>query len=1303
MGGSSTQTQQTTTAPTALAGQNYTSAINQAAQLATTPYNTATDTQVAGLTQPQTTAFGQLQSAYGTAQPYLSQATNYANAAADPATVQNNIQGFENPYTSSVINSSLALANQQNQQQQQQLQSSAASAGALGGDRLGVAQGVLGGQQALANNQLISGLNQQNYSQALGASQQNAAAQGQSAYTLGNLGQEALNTDITGAQAGLSAGNQLQAQQQNVLNSGTQNAVQQTQFPYQNTQYLASILGSLGPLLGGTTQGTTTTPVNYLGQILGAGLAGASLIPSDKRVKEDIQPIGKTFDGQTITKFRYKGDNTTRIGLIAQDVEKKHPDSVSEINGIKAVDYDKATESSAKKGHFANGGMVPFRQHRDTGGSVFNLNSGPYGMSDALSAGRGNFPSLPQTPSNQNNANSFGSQIQQMSQMASLGKSAAPGLSNLNNALGTSVFGSQSTQGPGGWSTSVQPSGGFLGGIGDSLGFAKGGQVKGYDDGGTVTPDDALLGIPAGSSPLSFSDAGNWLARQSGYQNPFSSANASPMPNVVAPSVPNQISPDSPLATMPATPFSPSELDQVANQYNAPVVPSLTNENLFKDMPAETSPAPVTSLGQTSSPAPAQFSGTTPVSSSVQDQSSQQNSQGGMSSYFPKLRAIESGGNDSAQAATSSAYGPYQFTKGTWNDVAAKHPELGLTAADRFDPQKQQVAIEAFTKDNAFTLASNGIDPADQTNLYMAHLLGPAGGTKFLTAMQKDPSAPAASVVNPDQVAANQSLFYNKDGTAKSLSDVYGGFQNKFSNAGGSSSSDAVINSSPQQKTSFLSRLGLIDPAGAEATPEGKGILAKLGVPDVNPLGLSDNQRNSLLMAGLSMMAAGPAMGTRSPIGALTTVGKGAVQGMNTYLTEQQQEKVAQAKAAQLAQQAQQHQQELALKVNHELPMDAMRLKMEAAKLTQPVVVGEYTDQFGQTHKQYANPVYDPKTQTLTYPQSGASAAQSNQQNANNGTTSDQATGSTSAAKPHPTGAQSIDAISNPNGLKGEDYLKTLSPAMANRARMLGDYEAPALTGKSAASPQGEMEQMAAKAYNPDYDQTQYAAKQQAKKDWTTGNTKKTLQNGNTGLGHLFDLTSSIDDIGNTSYPDYNTARNWTRQRVGDPRAATFDANAGHVAEELTSFYRGAGGAEADIKRSLADLNTAQSPEQAKSVIDRLTNMVADKVDSLKQSRDWAYGEDKGAKQYPILTPRAQQQFDLIKEWAQGNKPMSQIMADRGIASVNQSQSPQVQLKSERPANFTDDQLREKAQQSIVKGTPASSVNAQLQAWGVNP
>jgi hypothetical protein len=69
---------------------------------------------------------------------------------------------------------------------------------------------------------------------------------------------------------------------------------------------------------------------------------GSSLIMSDERVKEDIEKVGETDDGQNIVAFRYKGSPLMQMGLIAQDVEKRKPEAVTEIGGVKHVDYKKA-------------------------------------------------------------------------------------------------------------------------------------------------------------------------------------------------------------------------------------------------------------------------------------------------------------------------------------------------------------------------------------------------------------------------------------------------------------------------------------------------------------------------------------------------------------------------------------------------------------------------------------------------------------------------------------------------------------------------------------------------------------------------------------------------------------------------------------------------------------------------------------------------------------------------------------------------------------------------------------------------
>lgn len=149
---------------------------------------------------------------------------------------------------------------------------------------------------------------------------------------------------------------------------------------------------------------------------------------------------------------------------------------------------------------------------------------------------------------------------------------------------------------------------------------------------------------------------------------------------------------------------------------------------------------------------------------------------GNGSAYFSKLRATESGGRNIG-SDTSSAFGPYQFTEGTWGSLIAKHPDLGLTAKDRFDPISQELGIRAFTEDNAKILKGQGF-AATNVNLYMMHFLGEAGGPRFLNAL-KDKSTrqdPAASHVDAAAVAANGGVFKN----GRTVQDVYLLFGQKF-------------------------------------------------------------------------------------------------------------------------------------------------------------------------------------------------------------------------------------------------------------------------------------------------------------------------------------------------------------------------------------------------------------------------------------------------------------------------------------------------------------------------------------------
>jgi len=107
---------------------------------------------------------------------------------------------------------------------------------------------------------------------------------------------------------------------------------------------LAQLANVVTPIarLGITTDGTQITNTEQFNP-LGVLQALTAFLPSDARMKRDIVKVGSLHDGTPVYSYTYLDDPTPRIGLIAQDVERRTPGAVAEIGGRKAVDYRKAT------------------------------------------------------------------------------------------------------------------------------------------------------------------------------------------------------------------------------------------------------------------------------------------------------------------------------------------------------------------------------------------------------------------------------------------------------------------------------------------------------------------------------------------------------------------------------------------------------------------------------------------------------------------------------------------------------------------------------------------------------------------------------------------------------------------------------------------------------------------------------------------------------------------------------------------------------------------------------------------------
>jgi hypothetical protein len=324
----------------------------RANQAASAPFQSYGGEFVAPVNSTQQAGIANTNTAATSAQPYFDQAKGYVTAggnAVNPGDL--NVNKYLSPYLSTVLGSESALLNQNNQQQQSGQLGTAIQSGAFGGDRGGIAAANLAQQQNLANANIYSNILNQGYNTALGAAQQqqgvtlsadqaNRAAQAQTGLNLAGLGTAAQTAGLQGAQAQLGAGQVAQNTQQAQDTALYNQFLQQQSFPYQQAQFLAGIAEGTGSLSGSTT--TTNSTQNG--------------IFSDRELKTSIREVGKTFDGQPIYTYKYKGQPQTHMGLMAQDVEDTHPDAVGLASGYKTVDYRKATDDAAKRGHFAGGG-----------------------------------------------------------------------------------------------------------------------------------------------------------------------------------------------------------------------------------------------------------------------------------------------------------------------------------------------------------------------------------------------------------------------------------------------------------------------------------------------------------------------------------------------------------------------------------------------------------------------------------------------------------------------------------------------------------------------------------------------------------------------------------------------------------------------------------------------------------------------------------------------------------------------------------------------------------------------------------
>jgi hypothetical protein len=186
--------------------------------------------------------------------------------------------------------------------------------------------------------------------------------------------------------------------------------------------------------------------------------------------------------------------------------------------------------------------------------------------------------------------------------------------------------------------------------------------------------------------------------------------------------------------------------------------------------------------------------------------------------YLLATAKMESDFNPKAGASTSSAHGLYQFIEQTWlgtvkeagtqlgygkyADAINRSPSGSYSVSDptartaimklRDDPAAASSMAAVLTQSNSFKLTGKiGRRPTDG-ELYMAHFMGVGGAAKLISNAEDNPNA-TASRLFPNAAAANRSIFYDRSGRARSVSEVYSVLSARYAGAANSQATRSAM------------------------------------------------------------------------------------------------------------------------------------------------------------------------------------------------------------------------------------------------------------------------------------------------------------------------------------------------------------------------------------------------------------------------------------------------------------------------------------------------------------------------------
>lgn len=175
-------------------------------------------------------------------------------------------------------------------------------------------------------------------------------------------------------------------------------------------------------------------------------------------------------------------------------------------------------------------------------------------------------------------------------------------------------------------------------------------------------------------------------------------------------------------------------------------------------------------------------------------------------------------------------------------------------------------------------------------------------------------------------------------------------------------------------------------------------------------------------------------------------------------------------------------------------------------------------------------------------------------------------------------------------------------------AQMIANHHMPPLTAYAMTRPGGMKVMSRVAQINPDYNGQDYTTQQAADKNFAQGPLGNKTRSFNVGIAHLDTLDKLVDNMNNTSSPQWNSVANAWTTMTGEAAPMNMQAAKQIVGKEVTAAIVANGGGEKERQDMESTLANANSPQQLKGVIHTYKQMMGGQLGGLKQQYESGTG-----------------------------------------------------------------------------------------------